>query len=174
MLWNVGVTLKKLGFANFALMQEVARDCPYSLNESATFQTALWIQLHQMLAESRLESKWDFVICDRSIYDEMPFYKSTFKNAVEMLKNTNYERIHFLQDIADKWVKLHPYKVIFLFRPIALQTDVDRNINNEYQQRINELFDEELDLLPNMIEVDGDFKTRENTVLKEILKWMRK
>ncbi|MFA5306858.1 MAG: AAA family ATPase [Candidatus Babeliales bacterium] len=168
-LWNVGAELKKRGVKDFTLVQEVARSCPYPLNEGATFETDLWILLKQVESEMDAHRLWKHVICDRSVYDEMVYYKATVPRGKSGV-NEYFSKIHFLRGIIDNWASLYPYDIIFLFRPLQLVDDPQRSKDIGWQYKIDSLFEDELIGLPNVIEVNqSNREERSEFVLAKIM-----
>jgi thymidylate kinase len=63
---------KKLG-ANVKIIQEVARSCPFPLNENMTKETALWIFHEHSKKELEAIRNHDIVICDRTSFDSFVY-----------------------------------------------------------------------------------------------------
>ena len=58
--------LKKQGI-DAGFLGEVARECPFSLNEDTTKKSQIWIILSQIIAEMESEERSETLICDRSV-----------------------------------------------------------------------------------------------------------
>jgi hypothetical protein len=170
-LWHVGATLKKLGLTNFTLIQEVARSCPYPLKDGR-FDTANWILLQQILAEHQAERKWEHVITDRSVFDEIPFFEHGVERknlSVKQLWRAG-EVLTYIQEICRAWQKISPYTKFFLFTPLPLVSDADRTCSEEERKEINSHFMRLFLNDPNVIEVKGKSKSaRTKFVTKKII-----
>ena len=59
---------------NVKMMAEVARKCPYPINEASTQRSQRWIWAAQMVAE--LDGmRNDILVCDRTILDSLAYSK---------------------------------------------------------------------------------------------------
>lgn len=63
---------KKLG-KSVKIIQEVARSCPYPLNDAMTTECCLWIYHEHVKKELEAIQKFDTVICDRSALDSFMY-----------------------------------------------------------------------------------------------------
>jgi len=66
--YDICALLKKQG-RNVELVTEVARRCPFPVNEATTLEAQLWIQHAQIAAELEAAQRAEFVICDRAVLD---------------------------------------------------------------------------------------------------------
>lgn len=121
---------KKMG-KNVKIVQEVARTCPFGINDGMSVESALWIYHEQARKEMEAEEKHEIVICDRSVFDSF-IYAKYFK-----LQDW---RIEGLRSIATTALCVDYGLVIFLEPDIPLQTDGTRSKDLEFQKGINELF----------------------------------
>lgn len=88
---------------NVKMMAEVARKCPYPINEASTQRSQRWIWAAQMVAE--LEGmKNDVLVCDRTILDNLAYSKFFgFDHIIDdfLLTSINwtltYEKIYWLR-----------------------------------------------------------------------------
>ena len=58
------------------IIQEVARSCPYPLNEGMTKEACLWIYHEHVKKELEAIQKFDTIICDRSAIDSFMYAKA--------------------------------------------------------------------------------------------------
>lgn len=94
---------------NVRIMAEVARMCPYPINEAATRRSQRWIWAAQMVAE--LEGmRNDVLICDRTILDNLAYSKLLGFDRIlnDFLKTSvgwmlTYEKIYWLRP-SDKFI----------------------------------------------------------------------
>src|SRR6187402_3717402 len=83
--FQLAAEYKKLG-ANVKVIQEVARCCPFPLNEHMTRETALWIYHEHSKKELEACRDHDVVICDRTKFDSFVYAEAmniTFQNNVK-------------------------------------------------------------------------------------------
>lgn len=66
--YDVCALLKKQG-QNVELVTEVARRCPFPVNEATTLEAQLWILHAQIAAELEAAQRASTVICDRAVLD---------------------------------------------------------------------------------------------------------
>lgn len=66
--YDVCALLKKAG-QNVELVTEVARRCPFPVNEATTLEAQLWILHAQIAAELDASQRAPYVLCDRSVLD---------------------------------------------------------------------------------------------------------
>jgi hypothetical protein len=176
---SVYAKLKELEYNNVALVTERARECPYSIADSySLFKTEHWILLNQMLAEEALEDKWDYIICDRSVIDEIIYYDYARREAAKKTKiikefYSMASKLNFLVDVANAWVKIRPYTQVFLFRPLPFVEDADRIFNVSWQQGIDALFMKYCEGKEGITIVDQEIKKERTAfVLKKVLGYM--
>jgi nicotinamide riboside kinase len=119
--------LKKKGI-NAEFLGEVARDCPFPINEKTTVKSQEWILFNQYLREIEMEYKVDVLVGDRSIVDPYVYYVHKFG------------RTNWLENFVKE--KAQDYK--FLFKvPVNGQyliKDGMRATNPNFQREIDETF----------------------------------
>lgn len=70
--YGLAARLKALDFS-LDLVREVARRCPLAINHETTFAAQAWI-LHSQIGEELVaSSRYDMVICDRSVLDNFVY-----------------------------------------------------------------------------------------------------
>lgn len=58
---------------SIGLLQEMARFCPYPVNENATFEAQMWIFCTQLKEEIEYSKLYDITICDRTLFDSVAY-----------------------------------------------------------------------------------------------------
>ena len=56
------------------LITEIARECPFPLNEQATRQAFQWIIARQIQLEIEKSPRADVLVCDRAVLDNFAYY----------------------------------------------------------------------------------------------------
>jgi nicotinamide riboside kinase len=70
---------------NVKLISELARKCPFPVNEDTTLEAQQWILMQQIKEERLHEKEADFIITDRSVLDNyMYLYKHLGKHHDEL------------------------------------------------------------------------------------------
>lgn len=110
-------------------LKEVARDCPFPINEQATKEAQEWIIFQQYLEELKEEKRTDMVVCDRSVLDGYVYYYKMFGKS-ELLEKFVKEKIKEYDQI---------WKVPIEFS--KLNPDGIRSTDKEFQTEIDEKFD---------------------------------
>lgn len=165
-LWQVGAELKKLGIRGVGLVQETVRGCPYPIEEKETFEGANWTLLSQILAEADAQLKYTHVICDRSVIDQLIYFECV---------SINVRQRNYLRDVAEGWMSLCPYDILFLFTPSPL-IPVPRRTSLEWRREIEQGFIQESKTIEaNLFFVPTDlFEDRVSFVVKKILQKIKK
>lgn len=90
------------------LIQETVADCPYPINEECSYESQMWLLSAQIQRELDAETKYDIIICDRTVIDPLAYAMALgideFKaSAQDIIKNylQTYDRIVFLDDSRD-------------------------------------------------------------------------
>ena len=71
--YELAGAIKRIG-KTVELITEIARECPFPLNDQATPQAFQWIIARQVQLEIEKSARADFVICDRSVLDNFAYY----------------------------------------------------------------------------------------------------
>lgn len=135
---------KKLG-ANVDLVQEIARKCPFPINEGMSPQASLWIYHTQIQRELEAEARgFDTIICDRSPFDTF-VYAEYFK----LDKQDNFQ-LNVGKRAALNW--LETYNQLIFVRPnFPIKPDGTRSTDIDFQDGINNIF---LDYFDKYISMD--------------------
>lgn len=87
---------------SIGIIQEIARYCPFPVNEKASLDTQVWIFGTQLKTEIEYALKYDIIICDRTIIDSLAYSYAIglgreadlmLKLGLEYLKT--YDKIYF-------------------------------------------------------------------------------
>jgi len=126
--YNLAAHYKSLG-KSVKIVQEVARSCPFPINEKMTIEAAKWIFLEH--ARKELEAKKNqVIISDRSVFDSF-VYAEYFKLEDELF--FEYSNLAFQ--------KLNQYDKLIYVRPnLFIQDDGVRSKDKEFQSSIDQLF----------------------------------
>lgn len=89
------------------VLSENVRMCPFDINKASTKYSQFWIFSDQMKQELEYQSKYEIVICDRSIVDCISYAASTFNDEkfINSLIEVASEYIHTYDEIIFKTVK---------------------------------------------------------------------
>jgi len=90
------------------LVSEVARDCPFPVNEGVSDTAQHWIYHMQMIREIEAATKNDILICDRTILDSLAYSKRAgFFDLLEDYLSpavgwmATYDEVYFLRPDTD-------------------------------------------------------------------------
>ena len=126
--YNLAAHYKSQG-KSVKIIQEVARSCPFPINEKMTIEAAKWIFLEH--ARKELEAtKNQVIISDRSVFDSF-VYAEYFKLEDDLFYE--YSNLAFQ--------KLDQYDKLIYVRPdLFIHDDGVRSKDKEFQSSIDELF----------------------------------
>ncbi|HZM84997.1 MAG TPA: AAA family ATPase [Blastocatellia bacterium] len=71
--YELAGVLKRQG-RTVELLTEIARECPFPLNEHATREAYQWIIARQVQLEIEKSPRADVLVCDRSVLDNFAYY----------------------------------------------------------------------------------------------------
>ena len=128
---SMAVNLKKKHPAeNVGMLTEVARQCPFPINENTTRDSQLWIFHMQIPAEIEMLAKNEILVCDRTILDSLAYAQWTgFADLVDAYL-----------PLAIDWIDT--YDEIYWMRPGGgpLADDGFRSIDPDFQKEIDQIF----------------------------------
>ena len=83
---------------NICILNELARESPFPINRETTENSQLWIFLNQISEELEMDTKYDIIVCDRTVVDVLAYseYKG-FDRFVKILYPLEQEWIHTYQ-----------------------------------------------------------------------------
>lgn len=144
------LNLGRIGI-NVKLLEEIARKCPFPINENAPKETQLWNITKQISEELEKEKNCEVLICDRSILDSY-IYQIKLYN-----EEKNWEP--FIKE----YLKTYNLLIKVPIRKGYLKDDGIRSTNPIFQKEIDKLLNKKLrELKINYI------KFQENKTIKEI------
>jgi len=110
-------------------LTEVARECPFPINENAEEKAQMWIFASQLKREVEYENLYDIVVCDRSIVDCIAYtYVVGLYELGEKMKTLIDDYIKTYDKIYFKAIVNNPY----------LCEDGARSCNKEFQQLVED------------------------------------
>lgn len=130
--YQLAAYYKSLG-KSVKIVQEVARSCPFPINEKMTLDAAKWIFLEH--AKKELEaSKHQIVIGDRSIYDSFAYaeYFNIEDDAIIRFRQFALWQLKFYD------------KIIFVTPNLFIHDDGMRSKDKEFQRSVHKVFVENL------------------------------
>jgi len=118
-----------------AVGHEVARDCPFPVNEAGTGSAQAWIMASQIMQETVLEeSGARLVLLDRCVFDHVAYSRWLHRRG-----RLNAEELCFIESAAVRWATARPYTVIVFMQPAGLpESDGFRSTNTDFQREIHE------------------------------------
>lgn len=130
--YELAGALKRKG-RTVELLTEIARECPFPLNEQATREAYLWIIARQVQLELEKAPRADVLVCDRSVLDNFAYYVRRY--------GSKGEQAEALGMYCRSWMKTYHLLVRF---PIAqaLAADGFRSTNEDFQREIDLICDE--------------------------------
>lgn len=130
--FNLAAHYKFIG-KSVKIVQEVARSCPFPINEKMNIESAKWIFLEHSKKELEA-SRNQVVICDRSVFDSF-VYAEYFKISDDEL--VKYKKVALSQ--------LKEYEKLIFVRPnLFLHDDEFRSKDLEFHKSIDKIFEENL------------------------------
>ena len=121
--------LKKQGI-DAGFLGEVARECPFSLNEDTTKKSQIWIILSQIIAEMESEERSETLVCDRSVLDGYCYYVNKFGRSL------------VLEALVREHLKTYSKLIRVPIREGLLKKDKIRSTNVKFQKDVDKRFDE--------------------------------
>jgi len=130
--YELAGVLKRKG-RTVELLTEIARECPFPLNESATREAYQWIIARQMQLELEKAPRADVLVCDRSVLDNFAYYVRRY--------GCKGEEAEALGAYCRSWMRTYD---LLLRLPItqALASDGFRSTDEQFQREIDLLCDE--------------------------------
>lgn len=130
--YELAGVLKRRG-RTVELLTEIARECPFPLNEQATREAYQWIIARQVQLEIEKGPRADVLVCDRSVLDNFAYYVRRY--------GSEGEEAEALATFCRSWMRTYDLLVRL---PIAqaLAPDGFRSTDQEFQRDIDLLCDE--------------------------------
>lgn len=116
---------------DWGTLSEVARKCPYPLNEKATFQTQNYIMHKQIEMELDISSPTIRCICDRSTLDQIAYIRQAFERG-----GMTAEQAEYLIRHCRAWAGTYDF-IFYIPIEFAMEKDGVRSEDLEYQRQID-------------------------------------
>ena len=131
--FDVAARLKRLDLG-VDLVKEVARACPLPINKSTTLEAQSWILHTQIAEEIAAESRYEVVVCDRSVLDNYAYL------VAQVGMRGEYEAL------VRAWMGSYGalFKVPILTPPTF---DGTRDMSGTFQSEVDRIIDDLLDRL---------------------------
>ncbi len=128
--YELAGALKRKGKA-VELLAEIARECPFPLNDRATREAHQWVITRQVQLEIEKTPRADILVCDRSVLDNFAYYLRLFGDS---------EDARALEAYCRAWMKTYDLLVRL---PVTnpLSADGFRSTDVEFQHEIDHLCD---------------------------------
>jgi thymidylate kinase len=107
-------------------IDEIARRCPFPINESTSLEAQTWILSTTIARELELAKIYPNVICDRSVLDNYVYLQHKFGNIRE------------LHALASYWVRTYDLLFKVPFTRKYLRPDGVRSVDFDFQEGIEE------------------------------------
>lgn len=144
------------------LVDEVVRDCPWPLHEKMVFESVEWIALTQILREREVQLKQpDYIICDRSAYDPIPYYNSFDINDQMPLFDA-------LRNYLEKYLETYDHLIIVSPSDEPIASDGFRNTDVKMQWLVHDAFCDDMAVYMRCRKVSEDIKMAYNQPFKHI------
>jgi len=113
-------------------LNELARECPFPINEATNFEAQKWILDNQFKLEEEMHSPNGFLICDRATLDNFAYMQRASKG----LDIRSYEK--------KATEHMSSYDFIFKTKKLDLEAEEDgvRSINDDFRDEIDNLISE--------------------------------
>jgi len=130
--YELAGVLKRKG-RTVELLTEIARECPFPLNERATREAYQWIIARQVQLEIEKALRADVLVCDRSVLDNFAYYVRRFGRISE--------EAQALHSYCRAWMNSYD---LLIRLPITekLASDGFRSTDQHFQREIDLLCDE--------------------------------
>jgi len=127
--YGLAMRLKQLG-ANVGFLEEVARRCPFPINEETGLSGQTWILMETIRREIELEKIYEDVVCDRAVVDNYCYLELALG------------RRQALFDLIRYWSETYDLLVKVPIRMGMLQDDGTRSTDLAFQRAIDAKLDE--------------------------------
>lgn len=130
--YELAGVLKRKGHT-VELLTEIARECPFPLNEKATREAYQWIIARQVQLEIEKSPRADVLVCDRAVLDNFAYYVRRYGSGGEEAES--------LSLYCRSWMRTYD---LLIRLPIveALAPDGFRSTDSQFQIEIDLLCDE--------------------------------
>jgi len=122
--YGLAMRLKQLG-ANVGFLEEVARRCPFPINEDTSLEAQTWILMETMRREIELTQVYPDLVCDRSVLDNYCYLEFRFG------------RHEALFGLVEHWASTYDLLFKVPIKAEYLDTDGTRSTDMAFQQAID-------------------------------------
>ena len=148
--YGIAHKLKELG-NNIEMVSEVARNCPFPINEKTTPKAQFWILCTQISREIEKEAASpNYIICDRGTIDNYAYYVSAFGR----------------DKLLDSLVSDYSKKYDFIFKVPIIDSEIEpdgfRSTSPDFQKKIDSII--------NVLLKDFDIKHYQFTSIDDAIK----
>ncbi len=126
--YGLAMRLKELG-ANVGFLEEVARRCPFPINEDTSLEAQTWILMDTIRREIELSKIYGEVVCDRSVVDNYCYLELALGR-----REALYELVRY-------WASSYDLLFKVPIRPELLQDDGTRSTDRAFQAAIDTMLD---------------------------------
>ena len=136
---------------NVKTITELARDCPYPVNELSTLKSQKWI-LEKQIEEENLNNNSDFIITDRCVLDNYAYllYNNNSKDDKESLKK-----------VLDQ-IKSYDFLILKKINRDYIRDDGFRSLDKKFQLDIQEK-------ILHLLKKYSDLFDSNNIVIKQLV-----
>lgn len=130
LVYSLAARLKKQG-KNVVVLNELARECPFAINQEGEDRTQIWLLAKQITRELELMDRYDYVIVDRSMFDAFAYAGFLTDGSWQFDKLYFYIVAH---------IKKY-YKATYLLNPDTFNFNVEdgvRDTDNHFRNTIHE------------------------------------
>jgi nicotinamide riboside kinase len=115
------------------LLTEIARECPFPLNDLATREAYQWIIARQIQLEIEKAPRADILVCDRSVLDNFAYYSRRY--------GTEGSEARALSCYCYAWMQTYNLLIRLPIRD-SLTADGFRSTDSNFQKEIDRSCDE--------------------------------
>lgn len=126
--YGLAMRLKQLG-ANVGFLEEVARRCPFPINEETSAEAQTWILMETIRREIELSKIYEDVVCDRSVIDNYCYLELGLGRRQALFELMRY------------WAESYDLLVKVPVREGMLQDDGTRSTDRAFQRAIDGTLD---------------------------------
>ncbi len=118
-VYSLAAHLKKLG-RNVVVLNELARECPFEINQEGEDRTQIWLISKHITRELELMDRYDYIITDRSLFDAYAY--------ASYLTNGTWIFEHLYEYIKQHIFKY--YKKIYLLDPNKFNYNIEDGVRD--------------------------------------------
>lgn len=123
--YGLALGLKELG-ANVGFLEEIARRCPFGINEETSLEAQTWILMETIRREIELTQVYPELVGDRSVIDNYCYLEHAFGRVPALFKLVQY------------WSSTYNLLFKVPIRQDLLQEDGTRSVDRAFQQAIDD------------------------------------